>query len=358
MEHGRRPNFLPNVAALQQTISSNKLNVDSSKAGVTGETTMKNNRLLATPSILLLSLSLYGCGTFAPQIGEIWDDESNAAHTLEMKIKQKIYCELQSAVSHINDPTYRPPFRQFLGDKELKPAKPLPESWGVQMQLFLTVEENSSLNPGVAFNTPIIPGNTRFPSNIIVQGPQAYALSLGGTLSSDATRTDKFSFYYLVKDLEGDQPACNQDKFDQEDLHGSSFLLESDLGIYKWLNNAMNIRSSVGTSEPGSSQQEVMSYDIKFDVVSSGNITPTWKLVRVTANGTGNFFSTKRERTHEIILTFGPTAQPTSQAKAKPTPSAKAKLAKPEPGLLAAQSALASEIGASVANSLNRLSPQ
>jgi len=271
---------------------------------------MSTHRIRTTCLFLLISSSLSGCGTLVPQIGEIWDDNSgNSAHDLEMKIKKKIYCELQYAVSFINNPNYRETFKQYYLWKE-KNIKPLPESWGVQVQIFLTVDENTALAPGVTFNTPMIPGTTFFPNKITVPGSQSYSFSLGGTLSSDAMRVDKFTFYYLVKDLEGEQPQCSPDNRDPEDFQGSSLLLESDLGIYKWLNNAMNIRSSVGTSQPV--QQEVMSYDVKFDILSSGNVTPTWKLVRVTTSSS-NLFSTKRERTHQMILTFGPAAPSTAK---------------------------------------------
>jgi hypothetical protein len=53
--------------------------------------------------------------------------------------------------------------------------------------------------------------------------------------------------------------------------------------------------------------QDSVSREIKFIIVSSGNLQPTWKLVQVAAN-TGNapFFSTGRTRTHDLIITIGP----------------------------------------------------
>jgi hypothetical protein len=312
---------------------------------------VSEHRIRTMSLVLLISSSLSGCGTLVPQVGEIWDDNSGkSAHDLEMKIKTKIYCELQSAVSYINDPKEREPFQEWYRGKE-RDIKPLPDSWGVQMTISLTVEESTNLNPGISFNTPMIPGTTFFPNKITVPGPQSYNFGLGGTLSSDATRTDKFTFYYLVKDLEGVAPSCSPDVRDPQDLHGSSLLLESDLGIKKWLNNAMNIRTSLGVSEPV--QQEVISYDVKFDIVSSGSATPTWKLVRVTTgNGGANLFSTKRERTHELMLTFGPTQPPSpSMDKLKKKQPA-------QPGTLATNDALAQQIGSAVAIAVkNALSP-
>jgi hypothetical protein len=63
------------------------------------------------------------------------------------------------------------------------------------------------------------------------------------------------------------------------------------------------------TSSGGDSsfKQDSFSQDIKFIIVSTGNITPTWKLIQLSAN-TGNapFFSTGRTRTHELLITIGP----------------------------------------------------
>ncbi len=36
---------------------------------------------------------------------------------------------------------------------------------------------------------------------------------------------------------------------------------------------------------------DTVSYEIKFIIVSSGNVTPTWKLLRVSANTAGNFLA-------------------------------------------------------------------
>ena len=57
----------------------------------------------------------------------------------------------------------------------------------------------------------------------------------------------------------------------------------------------------------GAPKADTISYEIKFIIVSSGNVTPTWKLVRVSANsGSTPFFSTGRTRTHDLIVTIGP----------------------------------------------------
>jgi hypothetical protein len=50
----------------------------------------------------------------------------------------------------------------------------------------------------------------------------------------------------------------------------------------------------------------VLSHDIKFEITTSGNVTPSWTLTRVTVNPSGPFFSTSRDRTHDLTITLGP----------------------------------------------------
>lgn len=295
--------------------------------------------------LCLASLSLSACGLSVPQIGEIWDDDTGAsARTLETKIKEKIFCELNAAVASINfdndkrisvvGPDPRHPGKQI---EEFR--KPVPETWGATLTLTFTVEEASGLNPGVTFNTPIIPGQVFFPGGVSTNPlGQSYGLGVGGTLSSTATRTDKFTFFYKVTDLEHDTPECRRADLDHGghapgDAHGSSLLLESNLGIYKWLDNMAQMRSSIGVSRKSSEQ--VYTYDVKFDILSSGGVTPTWSLVRVSTGNAGlPLFGTKRERTHEMLLTFGPLEEgPGGQQ---------------QPSRLTANDALAAQIGSAV----------
>ena len=65
----------------------------------------------------------------------------------------------------------------------------------------------------------------------------------------------------------------------------------------------------------GSPQPDTISIEIKFVIVSNGNVTPTWKLVRVSANtGASPLFAVGRTRTHDLIITIGPPNQVTTNA--------------------------------------------
>lgn len=305
--------------------------------------------------VALTALALTNCGLAIPDIKEAWDADRpadtakqqpaiSATAQIEFAIKKKVYCELKEAVQRINKITVtdRAP------DGKIVTTLPLPRSWGAQVSLSLQVDEASSLNPGVAFNQVMPNAINAFGPGNTVTTAQSFNLGLGATLSSTATRTDTFNPYWSIDYLMTKNPesVClpGHDFFEQ--LHwtpaqSSPFLLESNLGIEDWLSGAVLVdrllhsegapsssggggkkpakagddKSSGGKkSSSGGQQPDTVTYEIKFVIVSSGSITPTWKLVKVSANTAGTFFSTGRTRTHDLIITIGPTSGPQGQA--------------------------------------------
>jgi hypothetical protein len=128
---------------------------------------------------------------------------------------------------------------------------------------------------------------------------------------AQSTREDKFGSYWaLDKLLKGGLPGNPCDA--QPPSQGSSLLLEADLGIAEWLTDSLQtenfLPSSALTAKADSTfQQDYLSYHIKFIIISNGNITPTWKLVRLsTGNGSLPLASASRTRTHDLLITFGP----------------------------------------------------
>jgi hypothetical protein len=70
-----------------------------------------------------------------------------------------------------------------------------------------------------------------------------------------------------------------------------------------------------GGNQGGGQKPESISIEIKFVIVTSGNVTPTWKLVNVSANtGSAPFFNIGRTRTHDLIVTIGPNNQQTNNS--------------------------------------------
>jgi hypothetical protein len=231
-------------------------------------------RTLAVVPILAI---LGSCGTYVPQQQEVWEGP-DIKGDMAVDIKKHIFCELVHAIKYVNK------------NLQIDYGPSIPYSYGVQMQITLTVEESSALSPGLVLNQAIRDGT----------------LGLGGNLSSTATRTDTSYSFYIV----GKIASPNANKWcDTLEVSGSSLLM-SDLGIAPYLLKAVKAQAELHSSTPAKAdglKLDVLSYDIKFVVVSNGNITPSWKLVSLSANAGGSpFLAAGRTRTHNLTLTFGP----------------------------------------------------
>ena len=58
---------------------------------------------------------------------------------------------------------------------------------------------------------------------------------------------------------------------------------------------------------------DVLSHEVAFVVVASGNITPSWTLVQVSANTASNFAAAGRTNTGDVIISLGPAKSTTLQ---------------------------------------------
>jgi hypothetical protein len=294
-------------------------------------------RRVSSLAIILMSWGLVGCGLTIPEIKEVFDADYpgipeeqtppvSGTAQIEFEIKKKVFCELKDAVAAANN--YPVTETAYLGGpRTVKYRSLIPPRWIAQIALSLQVDESVSLNPGLSFTHFMANATRVFGVQNSVTIPQSFNLGLGANLSSTATRTDKFTPQYSIAFLSRPKKSdsvCHP-KNDPFKMLGwstplsSPFLIESNLGIEKWLIGAMvvnaHIPSDITSKGGGSTKADAVSYEIKFVIVSNGNVTPTWKLVRVSAN-TGNnpFFGLGRTRTHDLIITIGPDTTATSNA--------------------------------------------
>jgi hypothetical protein len=254
---------------------------------------------------LTVSAALTACGTYVPNIPE-FNGDPVSEQQLVQKIIQAVTCEVRDAVNSF----YAKQQRQHL----------FIDNWGAQLTLTLTVEERSEFNP-TAIWTP----NT--------------LLSLFGAvdIAADATRIDTINSFHTVREIRMFEP-CSP-----EERPVGPFLLESDLKLENLLfdsQTAADIRQ-VNFAETGraASGKDVIQHEVKFLVTTSGNINPTLKLSRVwVVNPSGLFLAALRNRTQDLLITFGPTDETgTNLAPA------------------AASIALSSQIGIAVSNSLRTM---
>lgn len=224
---------------------------------------------------------LGGCGTLVPDTqdfpGNIGDQQ-----LLVQAVVQSVHCEVVNAVSDLFAQAKRYPAMKSFTDNI--------KDWGVQMTLSLKTEEKGTLNPTVLWT----------PTSV-------FTLAGSATLSSDAIRTEKLYFYYKMSDLRnrkycltGVQPAAPV----------SSPLIQSNLKFGDWLYDQLapvaTNEVSVPTSAAGPLKQNVLYYEVSFEVVTTGGLTPAWKLVRATINPAGTLFAATRDRTHDLQITMGP----------------------------------------------------
>lgn len=250
------------------------------------------HRLLAAAAVCLVPI-ISGCGTVVPQIQEITQTEEEGK-SLVRNIIANITCEVQESVLALY--VYRP--STFM------------DEWGVQINLLLTIEEKTTLSPNVGW----------FPNNI-------FSLGAGVSAGGVATRVDKINSYFTIQELRN-RVAC-----DPRLRPGGPMLMASDLKLTQWLSNAVTAGETGAIRFQNSDAFKasgVLSHEVRFLVTTTGTLNPAWVLSRVVSvNPTGPLFSTSRDRTHDLIVTFGPT-----EDGVRPAPTA-------------ANSALASEIGAS-----------
>jgi hypothetical protein len=262
------------------------------------------------------------------------------------------------------------------------------DGWGTSVTLMLKVDEKSALSPGATLNTVWPNALTPF-QNGTVTTAQSYSTGFGFTASSDATRTDKLHAFYLMDsllypeprvitepdDLKSDQgakpdqaesPEGKEDDKATPDprtwlrqaLHflkrgrrdrprelsclsgqaNGDVFLQSDLKLREWFQIAARPQyTGIANYQAVKGVTDVISHEVMFEIVSSGNVTPSWKLVQATVNASSPMFNTTRDRTQDLIITMGPTqGDKGSQTLAGPGQN----------------SQLASEIGVAVAQAI------
>jgi hypothetical protein len=222
----------------------------------------------------LLSLSmgilLAGCGLRVPPIQEVGDRTDGQRFV--QAVVTNINCELRGA---FNDLRQSYPQGTFL------------DKWGVQTTLTLTYDESGALVPTV-LGTP-------------APAIGVFSIGAGLNLSSEAVRTETLNAYFLVSDL--DKARCSDAA-----LANGPFLFQSDLKLSEWLFDVVSTSMTQTVNfdvTTAAWKSNVIQHEIKFIIITSGTLNPSWKISTVTVN-TGNLLSLGRTRTNDLIITLGP----------------------------------------------------
>jgi hypothetical protein len=257
---------------------------------------------------LLLGIAtlLGGCGFVVPELQDFGDRDQQII--MVQQIVHNINCELRSAFHDLYDKEGS----TFLDKKD----------WGVSILLDLDISDKTIVAPSVLWSP--LPSPTVVPT-----------LAAGLSGSSSAERINKLHSFFTVRQLL---------KMQRCDFRPSGpMLMQSDLKLGEWLFDTYTVqvtRQADFTS--GGLPADVLYHEVKFEVDTSANATPAFRLKLVNVNNSGQFFSISRNRVHDLQITLGPTSQK--------TPGSKPGLAA---GSAAADIALAGAIGRAVGNAVN-----
>ena len=234
-----------------------------------------------------------------------------------------IYCEVRDAVYYLYHSDYPHEQYAFL------------DNWGAQIDLTLTVNENSSVAPATQF----------FP----IGQPKNWMFNWGvnANVNPSATRTDTVSYFYPISELK---------KYKCPWRPSGGMLLESDLKFKEWLFDAVGLKitgeaslpaggaASAPSAASGSAKPtNVLTHTVTFVLTTSGGVTPQWVLrnasfIHVPVNS-------GRIRTNTMLVTLGPTAPAPSKDGKKGTALQLAPTA--------LNKALAQNIATAITNTLN-----
>ena len=288
---------------------------------------------------------LSGCGTRVPSITE---NPTATPELLVEAIVHSIHCEVRNAIiKELGSTKYPEKYKP-------KPYMDFMDDWGAEVALTLTIDEKSTLSPNGLW----------MPSKI-------FNLSSGISGTSDAQRTEKMNWFYTFADLRNGVP-CDT----VESPHPvGSLLIQSDLKLDEWISSEALAVATNEIASPSSSQNQsttvtpatagatpppagtqpkavtpaatqaatgvtpnVISHEVTFDITTSGNVAPIWKLVRATVNGSGSLFAASRDRKHDLLITLGPIDHSNPSPNAPPAliPQAEASHAAQQTGLFTA----------------------
>ena len=234
-----------------------------------------NRRRFAREMAFGIALVIGGCGLRVPEIQEVGDRVEGQRFV--QAVLTNITCELRDAVSDL---------------RQAFPAGTFVDAWGIQTTLTLINDEQGTIAPSVSWSPPSPPSSL-------------FTLGAGVNFSSDATRTNKINAYYLVSDLE--KARCSEAA-----RPNGAYLLQSDLKLSEWLFDAVSASMTNTVNFKTTTlavKENVLQHEVKFNIVTSGTLNPSWKLTRVVVNPTGNMLSVNRTRTHDLLITLGPAVQ-------------------------------------------------
>jgi hypothetical protein len=92
---------------------------------------------------LASNLALFGCGIYPPEFQEFWGNRDDADKKILVVVKQ-VECELRDALRRVESSDIH-----LASDEGTKPKLEFLNKWVVDAAFIFTIDEKSSLNPGL-----------------------------------------------------------------------------------------------------------------------------------------------------------------------------------------------------------------
>jgi hypothetical protein len=313
---------------------------------------MRRNLVILCVSVL--PLALVGCGLYVPEKNALAPDtiDSNkysSGGKYEIAMVRHISCEIAVGL--------RKAYNDVLAPEQPKPSAPvelvkLPwlKSWGTAITLAITAEDQSGLSPGLSLATPFANKVFTFPTGGPVVSSQSFSLGIGGSATANATRAETIQFTLSNAGLiyfTGNTPEGHEvDDICKTFQNG--VMIDSDLKIWEFIydkaviaansdaapyvpitktelqpslgedgkpildakgkpeTKLVTVQTGKFAKHPDWPLYNTFTENITFTTTFGGNVTPTWKLARVSADSSGTLLSATRTNTNQLTITMGP----------------------------------------------------
>ncbi len=250
---------------------------------------MKHGAFLAA---IASSAFLAGCGSSLP-VMDVRHPKGNRFDTFVESVAQHVRCELGRA---IKANVYKNPKRLAVLS-----------NWAAKIALNLKVLDEGSVTPSVASYNP----------------PMSFIFAATAQYKGNATREMTMTYFLLFNELiaEADPDALNADYAPRPCRTANDGLapIGGDLGIEQTLESSLRSWDSmyVVSDHIKGGPFDTITHHVQFLVVAGATATPTWKLVRVSADTSGTLVGISRTTTDDLLITMGPTQLGTRKADKK-----------------------------------------
>jgi hypothetical protein len=253
---------------------------------------MSNTKRVLLAALMLSLNPLGGCGLFVPEKNVFYNDahkpgDVSSQAVFENLVAAHIACEIT---------------RGLMEAKQIQTSNnglAWIDGLVASVQLAITVDENTTLNPSVTAQIPL----------------SLAAITASLTGSAKATRVETISFTVSAASLlSRPRENCN--------YYQGGILIESDLKINQFIYDKAYMATTGELTDKTPSANPYSTFTDKITFVASygGSATPTWKFAKVLIDPAGNLISATRNRTHDVLITLsqGTKETPTSPAKLSP----------------------------------------